>query len=226
MDDGAPRVLTLQVGLPQVRRSGAGIGRKSAEWYSGIFKEAVGGPVWLGPTGFDGDGQADLKAHGGPHKAVLLYAASHYPDWRERLDKPELAFGGFGENLTIEGQTEDSVCIGDVYDVGEAQIEICQPRIPCWKLSRRQDMPDLMEQVQQLGRGGWYARVLRTGHIRAGQSLRLVARPNPAFSITTVNDVVYRRESDPDTRAALAQCPALAPGLQQMFAQSRKQAAD
>lgn len=226
MVDVEPKILTLQVGMPQVMQSGAGIGRKSPEWFSGIFKDAVSGPVWLGPTGFEGDGQADLKAHGGTYKAVLLYAASHYPEWRLALDKPELAFGGFGENLTIAGQTEDTVCIGDVYDVGEAQIEICQPRIPCWKLSRRQDLPDLMERVQQIGRGGWYARVLRTGHIQAGQSLHLVARPYPIFSITAVNDVVYRRETDPNHRAALASCPALAPVLQDRFAQMLESAAD
>jgi MOSC domain-containing protein YiiM len=188
----------------------SGIDRLAQEWTSGIFKDLVSGPVWLGVTDLVGDGQADLNAHGGPDKAVLCYAASHYPDWRISLDRPDLAWGSFGENFTIEGLAEPTVCIGDQYEIGEALVEVSQPRLPCWKLSRRNGIRDLALQVQNTGRGGWYVRVLREGHVEAGQPIVRRERPYPEWTITRVYDLVYRRDTDAAARAALSACPALA----------------
>src|SRR5690606_18685860 len=105
-------------------------------WTTGFFKEPTLGPVWLGRTNLEGDGQADLVHHGGPDKAVLAYSADHYAAWREVLNNPALPFGAFGENFTIEGLKEADVCIGDTWKVGdEATIQLSQPRQPCWKLA-------------------------------------------------------------------------------------------
>jgi MOSC domain-containing protein YiiM len=226
MDASTPTVLTIQVGMPQTMEDPSQIGRRATTWVSGIYKDTIAGPVWLGFDGLEGDGQADLEAHGGPDKAALLYAAGHYPEWRATLDKPNLAYGGFGENLTVTHQTEETVCIGDMYTLGDARIQISQPRFPCWKLSRRQGVRDLAEQVQDNGRSGWYVRVIQEGLIEAGQPLLLIDRPYPDLSVACTSAVRYRRNTDPATRAALAACPALAPDLRGIFARPLDRAAD
>ncbi len=218
------RVLSVQVGLPRT------LGRDDAEdpmdrtWTTGYFKAPVDGPVWAGRTNLAGDGQADLVHHGGADKAVLAYAAAHYPAWRAelagdlaRLGPGGLPFGGFGENLTVERWTEADVCVGDVHALGAALLQVAQPRGPCWKIARRWRVRDLPARVQRTGRTGWYYRVLREGPVEAGQELRLLERPHPEWTVAAVNAVRYERRADtPEDRAvtlALAACPALAASL-------------
>ncbi|MDQ3547695.1 MAG: MOSC domain-containing protein [Chloroflexota bacterium] len=211
MSFSEPRVLSIQVGMPTTLVDASGVDRLTAEWTTGIFKEPVTGPVWLGELGLAGDGQGDLSVHGGPHQAVLLYAAAHYPEWRAALGRPDMAHGGFGENFTVDGLREESVYVGDTFAIGDALVQVSQPRRPCWKLSRRQAVSDLVQQVQRNGRGGWYVRVLREGNVAAGQPLTLVERPYPEWSVARANDIINRREDDATVRAAFAACPALSP---------------
>lgn len=204
-----PSLLSIQVGLPRsFDYAGLDDGEGRA-WASAIVKEPVAGAVWLGQLGLDGDGQADRAVHGGPNQAVLLYAAEHYPVWRAELDQPELSWGAFGENFTVDGLSETSVCVGDSWAVGDALVQVSQPRRPCWKLGRRHGLPDLPLRVRRTGRGGWYVRVLREGHVAAGEPLELRERPCPEWTIARANDIMYRRERDPTVRAALAACPLL-----------------
>ncbi|HEY4329474.1 MAG TPA: MOSC domain-containing protein, partial [Phycisphaerae bacterium] len=107
-------------------------------WESGIYKEKVEGEVRVTAGGMEGDEQADLYNHGGPDNVVLAYDAGHYPVWRQKLEMPELAYGGFGENFTVTGFTDATVCIGDVWIVGgELKLQVTQARQPCFKLARR-----------------------------------------------------------------------------------------
>ncbi len=101
----------------------------------------------------------DRKHHGGPDKAVLAYAASHYERWRRHPDLPGIGPGGFGENFTMSQQDEDKVCIGDIYQVGEAWIQVSQPRLPCWKLDRRWGVKGLARRVGDAG----YQRLVPAG---------------------------------------------------------------
>lgn len=217
MQDESTTIISIQVGMPQRLRDESGIDQIDPVWTSGIYKESATGPVWITTTGPVGDGQADLNNHGGTEQAVLLYAASHYPAWRSALDRPELAYGGFGENLTVAGMTEDTVCIGDRIEVGEVLLEVSQPRKPCWKLARRNGVADLAQQVQANGRGGWYVRILREGHVEAGQPFTLVDRPFPQWTVTRTNDVMYLRDADRSVRAELAACRALSPRWRKVF---------
>jgi MOSC domain-containing protein YiiM len=203
-----PRVLSIQVGRP--RRYGVEGAADPLEraWTSGIAKEAVEGPLHLGSTNLDGDEQADRVAHGGPDKAVLAYAASHYPLWRADLGR-DLPFGAFGENLTVLGLDEQTVCLGDVFTLGTTRVEVSQPRGPCWKLARRWGIPDLTARVEATGRTGWYLRVLEEGSVEAGQPLRLVARLYPEWTVARATAAMRNRKADPGTAAALAACPAL-----------------
>ena len=135
------------------------------EWRTGFHKEAREGPCWLGYQGFRGDEVADTRYHGGVDKAVCVYPAEHYPFWNGVPGMAAAGPGGFGENLTTEGLLEEEVCIGDIHALGEALVQVSQPRQPCWKLARRWRVKDLALQVERTGRTGFYFRVLRHGEV-------------------------------------------------------------
>ncbi|MBM4457442.1 MAG: MOSC domain-containing protein [Chloroflexi bacterium] len=202
-----PRLLSIQIG--PVRALGDPEGTDPADrlWTTGLFKASVDGPVWLSAAGLPGDQQADLVNHGGPHKAVNVYPNEHYAFWRESLNRPAIAAGAFGENFTTAGWLEEEVCIGDVYAIGAAAVQVSQPRGPCWKLARRWQVPDLDRRIRALGRTGWYLRVLDEGFVQAGETIRLVERAYPEWTIARVNALQRRLREDPQAAAELAACP-------------------
>ena len=204
------QLVSIQVGRPRTVPP-TGDGQPwDREWRTAFWKHPVQGPVILGRTNVEGDAQADLDVHGGADQAVLCYSADHYPAWREELELPELTFGGFGENLTIAGQDERSVCVGDVYRVGDALVQVSKPRGPCYKISWRWRRRDLLSRVESSGRHGWFVRVLVEGAVQAGQPLELEDRPHPEWSIRAVGDVIRFRKRRPELAAQLARCEALA----------------
>lgn len=187
--DTKPLLVSIQVGMPSVITD-TGFSGKQSTWHTGIFKLPVSGPVWLDRINLAGDGQADWTVHGGPDKAVMAYSADHYPFWREQF--PNLEYGAFGENFTVTGLSEENVYINDIYEVGEARIQVSQPRQPCWKLARKLHSKTLPAIVIQTGFSGWYFRVLQEGHVEAGQSFTLLERPLPDWPITRVyREVLY-----------------------------------
>lgn len=202
------RLVSIQVGRPREYPAEPNSSARPA-WVSGIVKEPVSGPVYVAATNLAGDEQADLENHGGPDKAVLGYAASHYPAWREEYPDIDFQFGGFGENLTIEGISELLCCVGDIVAIGGCRLQVSQPRQPCWKLSRRWKMPQLAAIVQKNGRTGWYFRVLREGEIESGMGIELVERPFPNFTIQWASSVMHSKHSSGTDEMALANCPAL-----------------
>jgi MOSC domain-containing protein YiiM len=203
------RIVSVQVGMPAEHGSDDADNPMDRAWTTGFFKEPVAGPVRVGATNLEGDGQADLRVHGGPDKAVLLYAASHYPAWREELGFA-MPFGAFGENLSVEGMSEADVCIGDVFRAGTARLQVAQPRGPCWKIARRWKIRDLSARVQRTGRTGWYARVLRQGVLQAGDEIVLVDRPHPQWSVALATELLRPANGREPEAAALAQLPELA----------------
>jgi MOSC domain-containing protein YiiM len=173
-------LVSIQVGRPKRRRmEPSETHPEGRPWTSGIYKEPVLGPVWLGPENLDGDKQADRRVHGGPNRAVLAYCAEHYDLWRAELPELALGYGSFGENFAVSGLSEATVCMGDVYDVGEARVQVSQLRGPCFKLELRVGLPGMIGRVLANGRAGWYLRVLQEGYVEAGQAMTLVERqPN------------------------------------------------
>lgn len=131
---------------------------------TGIYKQPVQGPLYLSSVQFEGDGQADLVFHGGPDKAVCVYPFEHYAYWEEVLAK-KMEYASFGENLTVRGLLEDKVCIGDVYQIGEAVVQVSQPRYPCFKLSQKHGVKDMPARVLETGYSGFYLRVLQEGYL-------------------------------------------------------------
>ena len=178
-------------------------------WDTSFVRTPSVEPRWLYTTHLQGNIQADTKNHGKPDQAVLLYAAAHYPLWQRELGLSEIGPGGFGENFTIDGLSEDTACIGDIYAIGEAQIQVTGPRYPCWKIERRWRVEGLTARVAETGRTGWYCRVLQEGMVEPGLPVRLVDRPYPEWTVALTNDFGHSRNADLATAKALAACPLL-----------------
>jgi len=203
------RLLSIQVGLPRDHGVEGAEEPMDRLWTSGFFKEPVSGAIRVGRTNLEGDGQADLVNHGGWDKAVLAYSADHYPGWRAELERHDLPFGAFGENLTVSGQSEADVCIGDTFAIGQARLQVTQPRQPCWKLARRWRVKDLPARVIATGRSGWYLRVLEEAEIEAGLPIELLERPYPEWTALHAAEIMYDRRHRVQEAHALAACPLL-----------------
>lgn len=186
---------------------------KGSRWRSGIEKGAVAGPVALGPLGLEGDEQAAKKWHGGPDRPLLAYCAGHYEAWcseETAAGREPLVPGAFGENLLIDGQDEESVCLGDAWAVirdGAADpvavLQVSQPRVPCATPGRRWARPELQARMAESGRTGWYLRVLRSGSLAAGDRLELLERPHPEWNVLRAWRLAEDRGRDADQWAEL-----------------------
>lgn len=202
------KLLSIQVGLPREVRWQ----RRTVS--TGIFKEPVQGPVLLRTLNLDGDGQADLTVHGGAQKAVYVYPAEHYAPWRAELPGVDLAWGAFGENFTTEGLVEDEVHIGDRFRIGEAEVEVTQPRMPCYKLGVRFGDPGIVERFLESRRSGFYLAVLREGQVEAGDPIERLATDPHQVTVADINRLFLRKsgEQDPDALARALQVEALPDG--------------
>jgi len=125
-------------------------------------------------TNLDGDRQGDRRVHGGLDQAALMYSADNYAKWK--AEGFEFEPGSFGENLTVSGLDETTVCRGDIYRIGGAVVRVTRARGPCYKLQYRTGVPDMIKRVLANGRSGWYVRVLEEGPIEAGQAIVLLKR--------------------------------------------------
>jgi MOSC domain-containing protein YiiM len=204
-----PTIISIQAGQSTTYiHDGAADGNRR-QWTTAFFKSPVAGSVHVGELGIAGDQQADRENHGGIDKAVLAYSADHYPSWRDHLSLPDMPHGGFGENLTIAGLDEASVCIGDRWQAGDVIFEVSQPRQPCWKMARRWRIVDLPKQVIQNGKSGWYLRVNEQGALQAGVEMRLLARPRPDWTIARASRLLYHENDNVTALSELANLPEL-----------------
>ena len=202
-----PSIVSVQVSLPLTHVDDEG------EWTTAFYKQPVQGQVAATLLGLAGDVVADPLSHGGEDKAVLAYSRDHFAAWREELGMDGLGGGGFGENLTVEGLDEETVCIGDVFRAGSVLLEVAQPRPPCGKLARRWRSQELPRRVIETARTGFYMRVLEEGTLAAGDALVLLARPFRQWTVAETVRLAWTRSSSRRARLALASCPALAEGL-------------
>jgi len=157
---------------------------------SGIAKLPVTGvsELWLSTTGLEGDGQADLEDHGGPDKAVYAYPSEHLPAWAAELEEADLGPAPFGENLSTGGWTEHDVFIGDRWRWGDALLEVCQPRWPCFKLAIHRGRGDIGGRLKDAGRTGWYLRVLEAGAVPVAGPMTVVERHPAAVTVLAAHD--------------------------------------
>ncbi len=206
-----PRLLSVNVGLPRDRTW------RGRTVRTGVWKEPVVGRRMARRLNIDGDGQADLEGHGGVHRAVLVYQLESYRYWEGELGRPEFALGQFGENFTVEGLSDQEVCIGDRYRIGEALFEVSQPRVTCYRLGLRMCEPRMAALLVSHGRPGFYLRVIEEGLVGAGDEIVKVDDGVERMSVAEINALLYlpghRRE---DLQRAL-RIPALSPGWQGSF---------
>lgn len=195
-------------------------------WRSAILKSRLDDPVHIGLLGLAGDAQKETKHHGGPTKAVLVYAASHYENhWYDSLgdhatqhaaalramssevDASVFGFGAFGENLTVDGLDESRVFLGDVWRVGACLLRITEPRGPCATLTRRWMRPLLQTEVTVTAAAGWYNAVAAPGRVREGDTLELSERVQTEWSIARVFHLLESRMVSRESLAQLIHAP-------------------
>ncbi|MEU6553221.1 MOSC and FAD-binding oxidoreductase domain-containing protein [Streptomyces sp. NPDC046915] len=204
-------LLSVNVGMP-----------KDVSWQgrtvlTGAWKAPVQGPRMVRRLNVDGDGQGDLAGHGGEIRAVLVYQVQSYQYWRKHLGRDDLTFGIFGENFTVDGLPDDEVCIGDRYRIGEAEFEVTQPRVTCYRVGMRLGEPTMASLLVAHHRPGFYLRVITEGRVQAGDEITLTRKGPQELSVADTDALLYLPDHDPAKLRRALNIPALSPGWQQSF---------
>lgn len=184
---------------------------------TGIYKRPVHGPLMLRTLNLDGDRQADLSVHGGVNKAVYAYPSEHYAFWREQLPDVRFDWGQFGENFTVEGLLEDQICLGDQFRIGEAEVVVTQPRLPCFKLAHKFGRKDMIQRFLDSRRTGFYLAVVREGRVEAGNRIEWTHRDPQRVTIADVVRLYAFDRDDRDTLARIVQVEALPDNWRRRF---------
>jgi MOSC domain-containing protein YiiM/ferredoxin-NADP reductase len=186
------RVASLNVGEPRL------VTYRGMSFRTGIFKEPTGKPLTLGKLNFTGDGQADLSAHGGIDKAVYCYPIEHYDFWCRKIGRADMPMGQFGENVTTQGILEAELRIGDILRMGDAVVQVSEPRIPCYKLVMRMDAgSDFAIRFLSANRTGFYCRVLQEGAVRNCDAITLLSREISSPTVREVFAATQFADRDP-----------------------------
>ena len=181
-----------------------------------LKRKPVKEKIFLDLMGFEGDQVTDPVNHGGRDKAVCGYPADHYSTWEKELSR-ELPPAAFGENLTIEGLTEDQIHIGDIFRVGEAEIQCTQPRQPCHKLTKIFGFPKLASRIQTLGHCGYYFRVLKQGWLEKGAAVKRIHLDEEKISVKDAHYLMYRDKTRYEAIEELVAHPALSESWKASF---------
>jgi ferredoxin-NADP reductase/MOSC domain-containing protein YiiM len=204
-------LLSVNVGMP-----------KDVAWqgrtvHTGVWKAPVAGARMVRRLNVDGDGQGDLGGHGGEQRAVLVYQAESYDYWRSHLRRDDLEQGAFGENFTVTGLPDDEVRVGDRYRIGDAEFEVTQPRVTCFRVGMRLGEPRMPSLLVAHHRPGFYMRVITEGQVQAGDEIVRTRLGPQALTVADIDALLYLPGRDPGDLQAALQIPALSPGWQQSF---------
>lgn len=205
------RLLSVNVGLPR------DIAWKGRTVHTAIWKNPVPGRCRAGRLNLQEDGQGDLAGHGGEHRAVFVYQIESYRYWQEQLNRTGFVYGQFGENFTIEGLPDDSVCIGDRYRIGSAVFEVTQPRVTCYRVGIRMDEPRMPALLTGSGRPGFYFRVLQEGDVGAGDDIVKVGEANERMTVAEINALLYSPKHPRDQLERALRIEALSHGWRGSF---------
>ena len=212
-ETGHATLVSVNVGMP------ADVAWRGKTVHTGIYKSPVDGPVMARRLNLDGDGQGDLGGHGGEQRAVMVYQTESYDHWKRYFGRDDLVPGMFGENFTIIGLGDDEVCIGDRYRIGEAEFEVTQPRVTCFRVGMRLGEPDMPNLLVAHHRPGFYFRVIAEGKVAAGDVIVRTRRGRHELSVADVDALLYLPARDVDMLHKAVDVPALSPGWQQSFAE-------
>jgi ferredoxin-NADP reductase/MOSC domain-containing protein YiiM len=204
-------LMSVNVGMPR------DVSWEGKMVHTGAWKHPVSAAVMARRLNIDGDGQGDLAGHGGENRAVLVYQVQSYRHWKQHLGRDDLTYGQFGENLTVDGLPDDEVCIGDRYRIGEAEFEVTQPRVTCYRVGLRLGVPDMPSLLVSHHHPGFYMRVIREGRIQAGeQIIKTRTGPGPV-TVADTNALLYLPHKDLAKLRLAVDIPALSPGWQGSF---------
>jgi MOSC domain-containing protein YiiM/ferredoxin len=205
------RLVSINVARPRTVRW------RGQDVRTSIYKQPIEGRRMARRLNLDGDGQADLRAHGGEHRAVYVYQRESYRHWERELGRTFDGFGRFGENFTVEGLADEEVCIGDRYRIGGAVFEVTQPRVTCFKVGMVTEEPRMPALLVGHGRPGFYLRVITEGEVGPGDAIELV-EPGPGMSVRDISALLYLPvdRSAATLRRAIA-IPALSEGWRGSF---------
>ena len=204
-------LVSVNVGLP------TNVAWQGKTVYTGVWKEPVQGPAMVRRLNIDGDGQGDLAGHGGEQRAVLVYQVESYEHWQQYFGRDDLSHGSFGENFTVDGLPDDEVCIGDRYWIGEAEFEVTQPRVTCYRVGLRLGEPELPALLVGHHRPGFYLRVITEGRLQAGDPIVKTRAGPHALSVADTDALLYLPGRDQAKLRVAVQIPALSPGWQGSF---------
>jgi ferredoxin-NADP reductase/MOSC domain-containing protein YiiM/ferredoxin len=204
-------LLSVNVGMP-----------KDVPWqgrtvFTGVFKDPVTGPRRVRKLNVDGDGQGDLAGHGGEQRAVFVYQIDSYRYWERELGRNDFVYGQFGENLTVEGLSDDEVCIGDRYQIGTAIFEVTQPRVTCYRVGIRMNDPRIPALLVSHHRPGFYFRVIAEGDVAAGDEIIKLASGPEEMAVADVDALLYLPGHARQQLLRALRIPALSPGWQASF---------
>ena len=199
-------LVSVNVGLPK------DVAWRGRTVHTGAFKAPVDGPRMVRRLNVDGDGQGDLGGHGGENRAVLVYQLDSYRYWSAELGRKDLAPGHFGENFTVDGLPDDEVCIGDRYRIGTAVFEVTQPRVTCYRVGLRMEVPDMAALLVSHHRPGFYLRVLTEGEVAAGQDVEKIEAGPGAVTVAEIDALLYLPGHPRDALVRALGVPALSPG--------------
>jgi MOSC domain-containing protein YiiM len=207
------KIISVNVGTPRE------VCYKGMTVQTAIFKSPVAGPVMIRELNLDGDRQADLTVHGGPDKAVYGYPAEHYSYWRNELPDTTFSWGEFGENLTTSGFSEDTLHIGDRVKIGDAILQVTQPRMPCYKLAIKFDRDDMIKRFLSSGRSGFYFSVQKPGKVHAGAEAEILSRDPNQVTVADINRLYFGRTLDHELLQRAIQLTALPASWKDEFQQ-------
>jgi MOSC domain-containing protein YiiM/ferredoxin-NADP reductase len=205
------RLLSVNVGRPR------DIEWKGRTVYTGIWKNPVPGRCRVARLNLDGDGQGDLAGHGGEQRAVFVYQMDSYRYWQTQLKRTDFVHGQFGENFTVEGLPDDTVCIGDRYQIGTALFEVTAPRVTCYRVGIRMNEPRMPALLTSSGRPGFYFRVLGEGEVGAGDEITKVAEADERMTVAEINALLYSPNHPRDRLERALRIGALSPGWHRSF---------
>jgi ferredoxin-NADP reductase/MOSC domain-containing protein YiiM len=205
------KLLSINVGLPR------NIEWKGRTVYTGIWKSPVHGTCRVSRLNLEGDGQGDLGGHGGEQRAIFVYQVESCRHWQEQLKRTDFVPGQFGENFTIEGLPDDTVCIGDHYQVGSAIFEVTQPRVTCYRVGIRMNEPRMPALLTSSGRPGFYFRVLQEGAVTAGDDILKVGEADERMTVAEINALLYSPNHPRDRLEYALRIKALSPGWRSSF---------
>lgn len=214
------KLVSVNVGLP---REVTWRGRTVT---TGIFKEPIEGAVMLRTLNLDGDRQADLSVHGGVSKAAYAYPAEHYEFWQKELPAMKLPYGMFGENFTTTGLLEEMVNIGDRFRIGDAEVMVTEPRMPCYKLSVKFNRTDIGKRFLASRRTGLYFAVLQAGAVAAGDPIELLSRDANGISVADITRLYAFDRHDRQALRRAVQVAALSESWRGYFQHQLERMAD